>query len=99
MTKDLYDTTPLDELEEDLLNDNSKLISIENLENEKLRYQKIAKSSIEKRKLLNEIMKDRDFWPFVKVISENGLNVQDTFHNFFHKVIDGTISTKQISNS
>jgi len=99
MKKDLYKTTALDELEEELLSDDSKYVSIKNIDSEKIRYQEIAKSSIEKRKLLNEVMKDSDFELFVKVVSDNGLNVKDTFHNFFHKVVNGTISTKQLSNS
>jgi len=68
MKKNLYNTTPLDELEEKLLNDDSKYISVENLESEKLRFQKIAQSSVAKKELLNE-------------------------------VINGTITTKQLSSS
>ena len=98
MKKDLYNTTPLDELELELLNDSSTYVSVQNVESEKLRYQTIAKSSMEKRKLLNEVMKDSEFELFVKIVSDNGLNVIDTFHNFFHKVVNGTISTKQLSS-
>ena len=99
MKKDLYDTAPLDELEEDLLNENIKYITVENLDSEKQRYQAIAKSSTAKRELLNQVMKDSEFELFLKTISDNGLNIQETFHNFFHKVVNGTISTKQLSSS
>jgi len=99
MKKNLYDVTPLDETEEELMRDDVKYVSIDNLEDEKLRYQKIAKSSIAKRELLHEVMVDSDFEPFLKTISDSGLNIKDAFHNFFHKVANGTISTKQLSNS
>lgn len=55
MKKDLYDVVPLDKIENELINDNVyDYTSIENLESEKLRYQKITKSSVETRKLLEE---------------------------------------------
>jgi len=49
MEKDLYNSKPLDKLEEELMRDDIKYIPIENIESEKLRYQKIAQSSIAKK--------------------------------------------------
>ena len=53
MKKDLYDVLPLDETEKELICDDIQYIQIDNLVEEKLRYQKIALSSIKKRKLLH----------------------------------------------
>ena len=99
MKNDLYDTRPLDDLERELLNDNLEYSSIKNLENEKSKYQKIAQSSFEKRELLTEVMNDSEFEKFAQIISDNGLTIKETFHTFFQKVVNGTITTKQLSSS
>ena len=98
MKKDLYTTMPLDDLERDLLDDKSIPTSVKDLQAEKHRFQDIAQWSILKRQLLNDMMKDSEFDSFLKTLSDDGLNIQETFHNFFHKVVNGSISTKQLSN-
>ncbi len=89
MERNLYDVTPLDELEEDLLNDDFIGKSIPNVEEEKDRLQKIAKYTIEMeeaRKALDEISKDSDFNVFVKVINERGLSIKEVLKDFIHKI-------------
>jgi hypothetical protein len=98
MKKNLYDTLPLDDLENELLNEDFQPLSIKNLESEKLRLQNISNLSLEKRKLLTDIMQDKDFDDFIKIVSNNGIDIKDAFHNIFQKVINGSISTKVLSS-
>jgi len=92
---DLYDTKPLDELEMKLMDESSNYHSIDTL---KIReeYVQIAQSSIEKKALIAEIMQDKEFESFAKIVVDSGLNIKDTLHHFFYQVSHGVISPKEL---
>jgi hypothetical protein len=92
---DLYDTQPLNELEMELTDESS---SYQSIDTPKMRevYQKIAINSIEKKALINEIMQDKEFESFAKIVVDNGLNIKDTLHHFFYQVSHGVISPKEL---
>jgi hypothetical protein len=91
---DLYNTQPLDELEMELMDENS---SYQSIDTPKMRqkYQQIAQNSIKNKSLINEIMQDKEFESFAKIVTESGLNIKDTLHHFFYQVSHGIISPKE----
>ena len=98
MKKNLYDSRPLDELEEDL---NNSYIphSIKNISEQKKYYEKIAKKSYNFRELANEIVMDKSFEDFLLKAELSGIKAKDAIHNLFVGVIEGTISIPKSSRT
>jgi len=94
---DLYNVKPLDEFEEELLNDSFTYGSIDTPK-ERSYYQNIAQSSIDKKALINEIIQDKEFESFAKTLVDNGVSIKETLHNFFYQVSNGMISPKELGN-
>ncbi|RLA06638.1 MAG: hypothetical protein DRQ51_08620 [Gammaproteobacteria bacterium] len=88
--KNLYDTALLDELEQDLSQDTGT--PIDGFASEKIRMQKIAKYSLQKRELMSDMLNDRQFEVFLKKIQDNGLDAKKVIHNIFTQVGDGKLN-------
>lgn len=90
-----FDKLELDEYEQDIVDNLENMKSVDNLEEEKERLQKIAQYSIEKKQLAKIIIKDRDLDNLIVTLKSEGISIADFLHNVFHKLATGAVDRKQ----
>ncbi len=87
--------TTLTQEENDIIDyiESGKAKSIENLENEKQRFQKIAVSYSAKKKAVNIRLSESDIYLLKQKALENGLSYQNIIQTLIHQYTHGKINT------
>lgn len=87
--------TTLTQEENDIIDyiESGKAKSIENLENEKQRFQKMAASYGAKKKAVNIRLPESDIYLLKQKALENGLSYQNIIQTLIHQYTHGKINT------
>lgn len=87
--------TTLTQEENDIIDyiESGKAKSIENLENEKQRFQKMAASYSAKKKAVNIRLSESDIYLLKQKALENGLSYQNIIQTLIHQYTHGKINT------
>ena len=88
--------TKLNKTEEELLKsyDNDEWISVDNLESEKVKYQEIARYTIQKNKRINIRISEKDLNGIKLKALEEGIPYQTLISSILHKYVSGTLVEK-----
>jgi predicted DNA binding CopG/RHH family protein len=86
----------LDKTEQELLKsyDNDKWVSVDNLESERLKYQEIARYTIQKNKRINIRISEKDLNRIKLRALEEGMPYQTLISSILHKYVSGRLVEK-----
>lgn len=87
----------LDKTEREILEsyENEEWSSVENLESEKLRYEEIARYTIQKNKRINIRISERDLNGIKLKAIEEGIPYQTLISSVLHKYVSGRLVEKK----
>jgi predicted DNA binding CopG/RHH family protein len=88
--------TKLDKAERELLKsyENEEWVSVSNFESEKLRYEQIARHTIQKNKRINIRISERDLTRIKLKAIEEGIPYQTLISSVLHKYVSGRFMEK-----